>query len=139
MRKSSILAALMVVCISSSFGQIRDSSIIIRKLLGGYQFYQNDKRLRMPELVKAMESSEQAYQRVKSARSNNTLASLIGGVGGFLVGWPIGAAIGGVDPNWTMAGIGAGLIVVSIPISINANKQFKKAVNMYNEGVKRSS
>ncbi|HBE40924.1 MAG TPA: hypothetical protein DDW27_06905 [Bacteroidales bacterium] len=33
-----------------------------------------------------------------------------------------------------MAGIGAGLIIVSIPLSLKFNKQARQAVNTYNSG-----
>jgi hypothetical protein len=59
--------------------------------------------------------------------------------GGFMVGWPIGTAIGGGDPEWAMAGIGAGLIVIAIPISSKFNKQAKLAVDTYNGGLPSSS
>jgi len=38
-----------------------------------------------------------------------------------------------------MAGIGAGLIVVSIPISQSFNKKAKQAVDTYNGGLQTSS
>jgi hypothetical protein len=56
-----------------------------------------------------------------------------------MVGWPIGTAIAGGEPNWALAGIGAGLIVVSIPFSQKFNKQVKSAVETYNGGLKTSS
>jgi hypothetical protein len=56
-----------------------------------------------------------------------------------MVGWPIGAAMAGGEPNWTMAGIGAGLIIISIPISLKFNKQAKQAVDIYNGGLQSSS
>jgi hypothetical protein len=59
--------------------------------------------------------------------------------GGFMVGWPIGTAIGGGDPEWAMAGIGAGLIVIAIPLSLKFNKQAKQAVDTYNGGLFTSS
>ena len=73
------------------------------------------------------------------SESTYTLATIMGGVGGFMVGWPIGTAIGGGEPNWIMAGIGAGLIVVAIPLSQNYNKKAKQAVDTYNIGLMTSS
>ncbi|MAU26781.1 MAG: hypothetical protein CMH45_05175, partial [Muricauda sp.] len=67
--------------------------------------------------------------------SNKTLSSIMGFVGGGLVGWPVGTAIGGGDANWALAGVGAGLIGVSIPISSSANKKTKQAVDVYNSSL----
>lgn len=82
-----------------------------------------------------MKSDEQAYKEIKAAQSTNVLATVVAVAGGALVGWPIGTAIGGGDPKWVLAGIGAGLIVVSIPISQKFNKQAKNAVDLYNGGL----
>ncbi|MBK8636390.1 MAG: hypothetical protein IPN72_23720 [Saprospiraceae bacterium] len=35
----------------------------------------------------------------------------------FMIGYPLGALIRGGEPNWALAGVGAGLVVVSIPIA----------------------
>ena len=60
---------------------------------------------------------------------------ILGTAGGALVGFPIGTAIGGGDPEWALAGVGAALIVASIPIVKGFNNKTKKAVQLYNNGV----
>ena len=130
---------LLTVSMTFAFGQTAADSISMKKAFGGYQFYHGVKRLNMNQLVNTMKPNEQAYSQIKSAQSTYTLATIMGGVGGFMVGWPIGTAIGGGEPNWVMAGIGAGLIVFSIPLSQNFNKKAKQAVDTYNLGLKTSS
>jgi hypothetical protein len=139
MRKIAIILTLLAVSMSFTFGQTASDSISMKKVFGGYQFYQGEQRLNVNQLVNTMKPNNQAYQQIKSAQSTYTLATIIGGVGGFMVGWPIGTALGGGEPNWTMAGIGAGLIVVSIPISQSFNKKAKQAVETYNGGLQTSS
>lgn len=139
MKKTAIILTLLTVCMTFTFGQTVSDSISMKKVFGGYQFYQGEKRLNMSQLVNSMKTNEQAYKRIKSAQSTYTMAMIFSYAGGFLVGWPIGTAIGGGEPNWTMAGIGAGLIVVSIPISQNFNKKAKQSVETYNGGLQTSS
>lgn len=139
MKRFAIIISLVTISYAFTFGQTSTDSISMKKVFGGYQFYHGDKRLNMNQLVKLMKPNEQAYNQIKSAQSTYTLANIIGGVGGFMVGWPIGTAIGGGEPNWTMAGIGVGLIVVSIPISQKFNKQAKQAVGTFNGGLQTSS
>ena len=139
MRKIAIILTLLVVSMSFTFGQTASDSISMKKVFGGYQFYQGEQRLNVNQLVNTMKPNNQAYQQIKSAQSIYTLSTIIGGVGGFMVGWPIGTALGGGEPNWTMAGIGAGLIVVSIPISQSFNKKAKQAVETYNSGLQTNS
>lgn len=139
MKKISLILILLTMCLSFTFGQTSLDSITMKKVFGGYTFYQGDKRLNMSKLVKIMRPNELAYKEIKAAQTTNIIAAIIAGTGGFMVGWPLGTALGGGDPNWTMAGIGAGLIVVSIPISQKVNKQSKRAVDTFNGGLKTSS
>jgi len=93
----------------------------------------------MKDLVKIMESNKQSYDFIKKAQSNNTMALFFGCTGGYLVGWPIGTAMGGGEPNWTLVGIGAGLIAISIPFSSGANKNTKQAMELYNSSLNSTS
>jgi len=113
--------------------------IEMEKIFGGYKYTQNGNQMTMKNLVKTMESNKQAFDLIKKAQSNNTLASIIGFAGGGLIGWPIGTAIGGGDANWTLAGIGAGLVAIGIPISSSANKKTKQAVELYNSSLNSTS
>ncbi|MGQ8336678.1 hypothetical protein ACUNWD_09015 [Sunxiuqinia sp. A32] len=139
MKRLTILAFLLIAVSGAVFSQTPTNPIVMKKVFGGYLFYQNDQRLTMSKLVKAMEPNEQAYQEIKAARGTFTFATIVGGAGGFMLGWPIGGALAGDDMNWTMAGIGVGLIVVSIPITQKFNRQAKSAVNTFNGELKSSS
>ena len=139
MKKIAITLALLAVNMSFMFGQTASDSITMKKVFGGYQFYQGERLLKMNDLTITMVLNNEAYKQIKSARSAYTMASILSYAGGFLVGWPLGTAIGGGEPNWTLAGIGAGLIVVSIPITQSFNKKAKQAVDTYNGGLQTSS
>ena len=138
MMKTLLTLILLITCLPT-FGQTFSDSITMKKVFGGYHFYQADKKLTMRELVKTMEPNEQAYKQIKKAQSTNGLAMAFAFTGGALVGFPLGTAIGGGDPNWALVGIGAGLIVVSIPISNKFNRQAKYAVETFNNDLQTSS
>jgi len=139
MRKIAIILSLIAVNMTSTFGQTTSDSIIMKKVFGGYQFYQREQALSMNQLVNAVSSNEDAYTQIKSVQSISAVAMILSYAGGFMIGWPIGTAIGGGEPNWAMAGIGAGLIAITIPISKNVNKKTRKAVETYNSGLQTSS
>lgn len=139
MKKIAIILTLLSVIMSFAFGQTASDSILMRKVFGGYQFYQGEQRLNINQLVNTMKPNEQAYKQIKSAQSTYTMVMILNYAGGFMVGWPLGTAIGGGEPNWALAGIGAGLIVVAIPISQSFNKKAKQAVGTYNGGLQTSS
>ena len=135
-----LILPIIMICISTNlFSQTSADSISMKKGFGGYFFYQGDKKLKLNQLAYKMKSNDQAFKQIQSAQGTYGLAAVIGGVGGFMVGWPIGTAIGGGDPNWTLAGIGAGLIIVSIPITHSFNKKAKQAIDTYNSGLHTSS
>lgn len=139
MRKLAIIFTFLSFGLSNIFAQSVNDSISMKKVFGGYQFYQGDKLLKVNQLVNIMKPNVQAYKQIKSARSAYTMAMFLSYAGGFMVGWPIGTAVGGGEPNWVLAGIGGGLIVVAIPIGQSFNKKAKQAVETYNSGLRTSS
>lgn len=48
---------------------------------------------------------------------------IFGFAGGALIGWPLGTAIAGGDPDWYLAGIGAGLAGVAIVFEVLGKKR----------------
>lgn len=138
MKTLTMILILMTICASTCFAQQNDTITKVRAF-GGYRFYKGGKMLTMNQLAHAVRSNDQAFRAARSAQSNHTFASIIGGAGGFLVGWPVGTALGGGEPNWALAGVGAGLIVLSIPISQSAAKHAVNAVDVYNDGLRAVS
>ncbi|WP_247235057.1 hypothetical protein [Telluribacter sp. SYSU D00476] len=118
----------------SGFAQIQKDSIEVRKK-GGTKFLLNGNPLTPKQLLQLTSNNPAAYQHMKRARSNQGVASVIAYAGGFLVGWQLGSMIGAGTPNWTMAGVGAGLIGVSIPFSSAYTKHAKEAVALYNSNL----
>ncbi|MCE2998191.1 MAG: hypothetical protein ACK5RG_06735 [Cyclobacteriaceae bacterium] len=114
-------------------------SIRMTKVFGGYKYFQNNQGLTVKQLGVALEANPEASKLFQQAKPNGTAATIFGMAGGFLVGWPIGTAIAGGKPSWELAGIGAGLIVISIPFSSVFNKKTKEAVSIYNQGNKTST
>lgn len=135
MRKTILIVTLALATITLCNAQ----QIEVKKIFGGYKYTQNDASLTMRSLVKTMEANADAYELIKKARTNNTLANILSGAGGALIGFPIGTSLGGGDPNWALAGIGAGLVVVAIPISSSAFKKANQAVDLYNADLNETS
>lgn len=136
--KPVILIAVFLMGISQLYAQSSSAPIEVKKSLG-VVFQQNGRNLTPRQLLSLTGKSDEAYREMKIARSNYSAASVFGFAGGFMVGWPIGAAIGGGDPSWAMAGIGAGLIAIAIPFNSAYSKHAQKAVVIYNEGLKQSN
>ncbi|MGB5647091.1 MAG: hypothetical protein WBM55_08210 [Muriicola sp.] len=127
--KETVLALLAVfIGLSTCTAQ----KIEMEKHFGGYEFSQNGESLKMKELMKAVESNSTSFELVKKARTRKTWAWILGNSGSALVGFSIGHALAGGDEGWSIAGIGAGLIGVAIPLSISGNKKAIKGIKLYN-------
>mgnify|MGYP003110245821 CR=1 FL=1 len=89
--------------------------------------------LTLKEAMNMMEGYPEAYNYMKKARTNSTISAIFGGIGGYLIGYPIGQSIAGGDANWGLAGIGAGVFLIAIPFNSAYKKNATIATELYNE------
>ena len=137
MKRVIIIAVALISCFNFYSQNQTDSIQVVKKL--GTVFQQNGKTLNIAQIESITSVNPQAAKEMKIAKSNYTFSTIFGGIGGGLIGYPIGTAIGGGEPNWTLAGIGAGIALLSIPFSIGSAKHTKNAVQIYNKGLQHSS
>jgi len=123
---------LTIVVAIFTFLNVNAQKIELKKSFGENFFYQNGEKLSSKQLTAILKSNSESLDLMKSAKSNYTWATILGVSGGALVGFPIGTAVGGGDAKWELAGVGAALILVAIPILNNYNKKTKAAVTLYN-------
>ena len=50
-----------------------------------------------------------------------------------MIGWPLGTALGGGDPQWGIAAAGVGVILLSIPLNVSFKKHAQNAFGIYNQ------
>jgi len=113
----------------------QEPSRIETKQSFGVIFLQNGKKLSPRQLLEITKDNPEAYEEMKIAKSNSDIGAIFGAAGGFLVGYSLGSAISGGDPEWTIGGVGAGLILLSIPFTSKYSKHAKLAVEMYNRSL----
>lgn len=101
-------------------------------------FYQNGVKLTPKQLTDITATNPGAHKLMRKAKTNVTVAGVLGFAGGVLIGIPLGTAIGGGDPKWSLAGAGAGLVLASVPFSLSYSRNAKKAVSIYNSGLTRT-
>jgi uncharacterized protein YcfJ len=130
---------LTIVLILTTSIHINSQEIEMKKVLGGYVFKQEGKKLSLKQMQEVMKNNKEAFDLVQSAKSNQTWGMVLGAAGGALVGFPIGTSLGGGEPKWALAGVGAALIVATIPIINKFNKKTSKAVTIYNDGISSTS
>ncbi|WP_298498032.1 hypothetical protein [uncultured Algibacter sp.] len=134
--KNSLFTLILIV---TSITFCNAQKIDIEKVFGGYKYTYNDKLISIGDLASIIETNTNAFNLIRKGRTNRSLSAVLGFAGGGLVGWPLGTSMGGGNANWTLAGIGAGLIIIAIPISSSANKKINQAVELYNASLNGST
>lgn len=122
---------LTIIFLTSTF-IVFAQKIEIKEVCCGYHYFQNEKKLTFKEMLSIIKIDNEAHQLMKSARSRNMVGGGIGFVSAIMLGGSIGKTISDGKPNWTVAGIGVGLNVVSLVLFSSANKKTIKAVDIYN-------
>lgn len=139
MKNSISLIVLLLGITNTIFAQDSKKISMTHSAWTGISFQQNGKTLKFGEIVPVVQTNDQAYKLIKSAKSSYDLSNVLGFAGGFMIGWPLGTSIGGGDPNWTLAAIGAGLVVIAIPIGNGAKNKAKSAIDSYNSSLETIS
>ncbi|MGE0562546.1 MAG: hypothetical protein AB7O47_12075 [Flavobacteriales bacterium] len=123
--------------LSSVLAQSPSEPIVLNHGLGIY-YTQNGKKLSPRQLITVTKVNAEALKEIQTAKINHEAAQLFGIPGGFMLGFPLGQVLVGGKPNMVILGIGAGLVLASIPFSVAYSKHAKKGVTIYNEGLKQS-
>lgn len=129
--KKLLLLALFALISQLLFTQTPQDTIVIKKR----GFLLNGKLLKPKQLLEVTKTNPLAFEYMQKAQKNFVPASILGTIGGFGIGFPLGTLIASGKMNWTIFGIGASFIAVSIPFSSAYAKNAKKAVLTYNQGL----
>ena len=92
----------------------------------------------MKQVVGYMRPYEQAYQQIKKARSSKRFSSILNGTGGVFIAAALGDFVRG-DPNWYIASIGAGLVLIAIPVQKKYKERTLKAIDSYHYALQAES
>jgi hypothetical protein len=130
--KRSILTLIATMVISILGYSQAGQEIIYEKAFGGYKYSQNGIPIGIKQMSNLMSSNAEASDYISKAKTNYGASMVFNYAGGFLIGWPIGTALGGGEPEWEMVAVGGGLVLLSIPFIKAANTNAIKAIDIYN-------
>lgn len=131
--KNLLLAFVLFFVSGSAFSQKNNPPLTFKNGFWGWQFKKGDEKLKPGQVADLLDANPEAARLFSSGRTNYTISSIIGSIGGFMFGYTLGTSLGNGKPNWMVGGIGAGLIVASLPLSIVSTNKVKKAITLYNE------
>lgn len=106
---------------------------------GKIEFRQSGKDLDRRELFEVLNEDYESAEYVGKYKTKNAISTPLGFLGGGLIGYPLGQLIAGGDPVWALAIGGAGFLALGLPLSISANKDLKRGVEVYNSNLKTSA
>lgn len=124
--KISLAVFLFYLSIISVIGQ---EALVMKK----NRFYLDGQRISLHSTKLLMEDNSFASQLFSKGVSQRTTANILGFSGGFLIGWPIGQAIGKSrkEPNWILAFAGLGGITIGYMLDSASQKKFNSALDFY--------
>ena len=140
--KTIILTLTFTLTSSKTITLCSSQKMEMKKTFSGYVFFMEDgERISKQNLKKTLEPNKIAFDLFKNSRTKKTVGSILEFSGGFLIGFPIGQAIS-YNPeyqNWSLAGIGGGLVIIGTIFSLDADKKTKRAVEIYNSSLDSAS
>ncbi len=135
MKTSLFITILVIFCRLPSFSQdlkSRDSISMDGSVMRDMHFYQHGESINMGKLTEILKINPGSYYYLKKAKINNAFNFLLSFTGGFIMGYELGTSLGGKKINWGIMGCGIGAIGLSVPFSIGAKHNIKKALKIYN-------
>lgn len=95
------------------------------------RFEHNGQIIGPREMIKLMEVDSLAHNMMWKAKTNYDLSILMSVVGVILATFPATQSNDDGKRSWTYAGIGGGLLLLSIPVRNGYNKRAMAAVRIY--------
>lgn len=133
---------IILIGISKLNAQSASTKIQIDKGFPRYGYRYDELNIGVKEVALILKKNEQAYNLIKPAKLNSAIGNSFMFVGVSMIIVPLGEMIKAgrsFKQYGVFAGIGAGIIGVSLPLLNKANKQAKKAIDLYNSGLTSNS
>jgi len=136
MNKSLFLSLLLSIFCVSIFCQNNNDSIVEVKTRNGIQFKQSGEILRLKDIEFIVAKNEVALNYLKTAKSYYTIAGILSGCAGFMIGFPIGYLVPSGYFNVSMFAVGCGLGIIAIPVTIAFKNKLRLSIDAYNNQLK---
>jgi hypothetical protein len=135
--------AIAVICLSSQLACAAPQLVKMdpsRSIETDDGYQQSGKTLDPEDMTEKLSQEPAAAEHVSRARTLSTISLILAAAGGALVGWPVGAKIGGqANPPWALAYAGGGAILVSIPFALWGASSMSSAVDAHNGQVESAT
>ncbi len=123
---------LFVVFLSQSVSAQKPNKITVQKSFGAVNFYQEDTKLTLRQLIQMTTPCKNAKIEIKSAKTLYNISMVGACIGGALLGWETGCAIGNQKVQWELVALGGGFVLVSVPLFSQSIRKASHAIEVYN-------
>jgi len=113
-------------------GTTQAQEITMYKTFGGVRFERDSVALSTRQVMEILHENPKAFEEFKKAKANYNMAGVLGFTGGILIGFPLGTALVGGEPEWGLAAAGAVFILGSIPFNRIFKARALTALDIYN-------
>jgi len=93
---------------------------------------QDGTRLTPTKVREIMSGNSEALKMFNSGQALGITGMILGGIGGGLIGWDLGARLGGGKGNGTLLVVGAATAGVGLCFALIGDANVKKSVTLYN-------
>lgn len=132
-KKISVAAVFVLMCgmLSAQAGQITVKEDFWR----GTLYLKNDIVISKDQVRNDLAIDPENLATFKAGNTQQIWGMVFGGIGGAFIGYPLGTSLGGGDPNWTLAGIGAGAVIIGGVIYGGGKNKIELALNNHNSNL----
>ncbi len=140
MLRSLVCLLLLTLSFHSLFAQSAADTIeIVKKKKNVYEYRLHGNPLSIKQLKDTLYPNRPACTLLKKSRSTNMVAYLFAVAGGAALGYELVQVVTNQPIQWAVAGTGAALIALSLPINHSAAKKEISSIRMYNDGLYKTS
>ena len=130
----------LILCFISITSFAQSTMSVEKEYWSGFAIYQNGNKISIKKAKEIAKNNLEVVKKLSSAKTNRTIGTIIGYPGSFAFGYTLGTSLNkNVKSNWTIGGIGAGMMITGMILQGRGNKQLKEAVSEYNTSITKST
>jgi hypothetical protein len=140
MKRLFIFSVLILLSAVSASAQSTNIEVVEKGLFKNKVYVKCGIEMTPAQLVTLFQNDPNMKDYYKPIALNNVASTLLNSIGSALIFWPVAEWLSdNSNPNWNLAYIGAGCVVLSIPFKNAFNKHAGRAVRYYNSGYHKTS
>ena len=132
MNKLILWGCSLCLLASQAFSQAPDSAIRMETTFWGIRYVQGDRQLSFKELGPVLAADPGAFAGYRQARTSYVVSTAVSLTGAALIGYSVGSALTGAAPHWSVAVVGAGVLLTAVPFNNAFHRRIRKAIGTYN-------